>query len=70
MTVKTVGKACNYFPLTNSVAKSKSGGDPVVETNVTKLFEVAEDNESEEDKADSLHHLAEQYREPAEVECF
>ena len=70
VTVKTVGEASKYFTLTNSVANSKTGGDLVVEADVTKLVEVAEDNESEEDEADSLHHLAEQDREPTEVKCF
>ena len=68
--IKRVNEAGKYFSLTNSVANSKTGGDLVVVANVTKLVEVAEDNESEEDKADSLHHLAEQDREPTEVKCF
>ena len=59
MAIKTIGIAGQNLALADSVANSEAGGYLIVEIDVAELVEVAEDDYSDKDQAECLHHLPE-----------
>ena len=69
-TVETVCKSSQDFSLTHTVSNGEAGGQLIVPANIGELMDIHEDDDSEKDEADLLHHLMEESGKLAEIKGF